>query len=68
MVDLDVKYAWIASVACFFVYVLVYIYLDAVIPNSFGLRQHPLFCFKKALPTNTGLEPINNDSDAVLQL
>lgn len=38
MVDLDVKYAWIASVACFFIYVMVYIYLDAVIPNSFGLR------------------------------
>ena len=37
MLDLEVKYAWIASVANFFFYILLYIYLDAIIPNSIGL-------------------------------
>jgi hypothetical protein len=30
-------------------YFLLYLYFDRVMPNEYGVRETPFFCFKKAL-------------------
>jgi len=37
-------------VASIFFYLLLYFYLDAIVPNEYGIKKHPLFCFKKDNP------------------
>ena len=44
---LDVTYAWIALVSSIPFYFLLYIYLDAIIPNAFGIALRPCFCLRK---------------------
>lgn len=31
------------------VFIILFLYLDQVIPNEFGNKKHPLFCLKKCL-------------------
>ena len=44
---LDVTYAWIALTTSIPLYFLMYMYLDAIIPNEFGIAMSPCFCLKK---------------------
>jgi hypothetical protein len=44
--EIDVTYAWIALILQPFVYFLIYLYLDSVIPNAFGISKGWLFCLR----------------------
>jgi len=39
--------SWAVLLASTPFYFLLYMYLDAVIQNTFGIAKHPLFCFMK---------------------
>lgn len=43
---MEVKYAWWALCALPIVYYLIYLYLDKVIPNAFGIAQDCFFCLR----------------------
>ena len=40
--------AWAALVISTPLWILIYVYLDAVMPNTYGVRRHPLFCCRKS--------------------
>jgi hypothetical protein len=46
LLNLDVNVAWISLLCSIPLYLLAYMYLDAVIPNAYGIRESPLFCLK----------------------
>lgn len=33
------------SVAAFFIYLIMYLYLEQVLPNEYGTSKSPFFCF-----------------------
>ena len=46
-IDNSIPLAWIAlflNIPCYFG---LYIYLDAIIPDTYGISKHPCFCFRK---------------------
>lgn len=47
ILDLDVTVAWVSLVLIIPVYVALYIYLDAIMPNVYGIRQSCCFCLRK---------------------
>ena len=47
ILDLNVKVAWVCLILATPVYVGLYMYLDAIMPNVYGIRQSCCFCFKK---------------------
>jgi ATP-binding cassette, subfamily A (ABC1), member 3 len=48
IMGLKVIYAWIALVLTVPVYLGLYAYLDAVIPSTYGIHRHWLFCCRKS--------------------
>ena len=44
---LDVGVAWASLILVTPIYVMLYMYLDAILPNEFGIRQSCCFCLKK---------------------
>jgi hypothetical protein len=46
-----------------FIYIFVGIYLYEVIPQQFGVRRHPLFCFKNVLNMCTKKNKILSELD-----
>ena len=62
MLNLEVKWAWVASVVNFFLYLALYHYLDAVLPNSFGVRRHLCFCLKKDNKRQEATEVVEYES------
>lgn len=47
LMGLDVNVAWYCLIAATPFYLLVYMYLDGIIPNAFGIRENLCFCFKR---------------------
>jgi hypothetical protein len=45
--NLNINVAWWSLALATPFYVLVYMYLDGIIPNSYGIRQSLCFCVKK---------------------
>jgi len=45
--DLNVTYAWMAQIAIIPAYFFLYIYLDEIIPNNYGVAKSCCFCFRK---------------------
>mmetsp|Transcript_108923 Transcript_108923/g.150649 ORF Transcript_108923/g.150649 Transcript_108923/m.150649 type:complete len:160 (-) Transcript_108923:2652-3131(-) len=43
----EVKYAWMAQVLIVFGYFFLYLYLDEVIPNNYGVSKSCCFCFRR---------------------
>jgi hypothetical protein len=44
----DMETVWAMSVFTIFFYLALYYYLDAVIPNKYGIAYSPCFCIPKA--------------------
>jgi ATP-binding cassette subfamily A (ABC1) protein 3 len=67
---LDVTVAWWSLVLATPFYLLVYMYLDGIIPNAFGIRESPLFCFKcrnkRALAENLENDNHFQDSESLI--
>lgn len=65
MLDLNVKFAWTSLVLVTPLYVFLYMYLDAILPNIYGIRQGCCFCLRKkkkpALIEDNGLDEEVND-------
>jgi hypothetical protein len=49
LLDLNVNIAWASLILVTPMYIFIYMYLDGVIPNSFGIKESPLFCLKKRI-------------------
>jgi hypothetical protein len=47
ILDLNVNVAWASLVLVTPFYVGLYMYLDAIMPNVYGIRQSCCFCLKK---------------------
>lgn len=47
LLGLNVNLAWWCLGLSTPFYLLVYMYLDGVIPNAFGIRESLCFCFKR---------------------
>lgn len=47
MLNLNTNLAWYCLALATPFYLCVYMYLDGIIPNAFGIREHPLFCCKR---------------------
>jgi hypothetical protein len=46
-----IGYALISFAVNIVVYLVLFMYLDQVVPNEWGAKKHPLFCwYKKELP------------------
>jgi ATP-binding cassette, subfamily A (ABC1), member 3 len=67
MLSVDVIYAWVASISCFFFYLGLYCYLDAIIPNTYGISRHPCFCFKSSKKQESASTDILQQNDTVVQ-
>jgi hypothetical protein len=39
---------WFFMIFDFFLWVGLYFYMDAVMPNDYGIQKHPCFCFRKS--------------------
>jgi ATP-binding cassette subfamily A (ABC1) protein 3 len=48
-------------------YLTLYMYLDNVLPNTFGIRQHPLFCLKRRQPSMIDDDAFRADSNIKIQ-
>ena len=48
IMGLNVEYAWAALAASVPFYFLAYTYLDAIIPNAFGIAMKPCFCLRRS--------------------
>ena len=46
LLNLNTNVAWYCLALATPFYLCAYMYLDGVIPNAFGIREHPLFCCK----------------------
>ena len=44
----DITVAWVCLAISIPIYVMLYMYLDAVMPNTFGIRNSCCFCFKRS--------------------
>jgi hypothetical protein len=40
-------FSWIVLIFLIPFWFFMYMYLDSIIPNTFGISKHPLFCCKK---------------------
>lgn len=47
MLDLNINVAWISLFLVTPLYIILYMYLDAIMPNAFGIRESCCFCLKK---------------------
>jgi hypothetical protein len=52
LLDLNVIIAWVSLILVTPMYILAYMYLDAIIPNAFGIKEHPFFCIRKKIKKN----------------
>jgi hypothetical protein len=41
------KVCWLFLLSSIPFWFLVYLYLDAVMPNVYGVQKHPCFCFRR---------------------
>jgi hypothetical protein len=55
--DQSLPAAWAALILSLPAYYFLYIYLDQVVPNTFGISKSCCFCFKKR---RTGADDIRN--------
>ena len=46
LMHLDVDFAWYCLIGATPFYILLYMYMDGIIPNAFGIRESLCFCFK----------------------
>jgi hypothetical protein len=59
---------WISLVLAIPAWFFIYLYLDSVMPNTYGISKHPLFCFrnKKKNPSNfVESQDISNSEDPI---
>jgi hypothetical protein len=47
LLGLSTDFAWKSLMIATPFYLLVYMYLDGIVPNAFGIREGPCFCFKR---------------------
>lgn len=47
LLRVDVMVAWVALALATPVYICLYTYLDAVIPNAYGISESPMFCCRR---------------------
>ena len=47
ILDFNVNVAWASLILVTPIYVALYMYLDAIMPNVYGIRQSCCFCLKK---------------------
>ena len=76
VVDLDwisTPVCWVAIMLAVPMWLAIYIYLDQVMPNTYGVQKHPCFCLKRrrdrdAVVAENGIEDgkIYDSSDPVL--
>lgn len=45
---LSLPFAWTTLILATPLWILGYIYLDAVMPNTYGVKRHPCFCCKRS--------------------
>jgi ABC-type multidrug transport system fused ATPase/permease subunit len=63
---LDVEYAWIALCLQPIVYFILYLYLDEVIPNAFGISKSCFYCLRCRRPPPAAKDPaIEEDADPI---
>jgi len=43
---INTSFAWFALLANIFLWMFIYLYLDQVMPNTYGIRKHPCFCLR----------------------
>jgi hypothetical protein len=46
--SLSLPFAWAALIVATPFWIFAYTYLDAVMPNTYGVRRHPCFCCKSS--------------------
>jgi hypothetical protein len=44
---INTRACWVALTACIPFWFSVYLYLDSVMPNTYGIQKHPCFCIRK---------------------
>jgi hypothetical protein len=49
--------AWIFLFLCIPLWFAIYIYLDSVMPNTYGVQKHPCFCIRKEDKRRNTYEP-----------
>ena len=49
--------AWISLYLCIPLWFAIYIYLDSVMPNTYGVQKHPCFCIRKEDKKRNSYEP-----------
>ena len=65
LLQLDVRVAWAALFLATPVYLALYAYLDAIMPNNFGIRQSCCFCVKRRANASPRTEVIREENSAV---
>lgn len=61
LLGLDVNVAWWCLGLATPFYLIIYMYLDGIIPNAFGIRESLCFCFKSSK------KPTFNENDELIQ-
>ena len=65
VLGLDVSVAWEFLALATPFYLGIYMYLDSVIPNTFGLRDSPCFCLKRNKPRIDFDQKNNGEEDGL---
>jgi hypothetical protein len=52
-------WAWLSLILSIVVFFCAYLYLDAVMPNTFGIAQHWCFCLQKKKRVESDFDNIN---------
>ena len=62
---LEIKpiFAWIALVGSIPCYLVIYVYLDSVVPNAYGISKPCCFCLRKRKQIDSGVEK-NGDRES----
>jgi hypothetical protein len=55
---LDSTFAWAALILNIPLWLMIYQYLDAIMPSEYGTTKHPCFCFRSSKP-NAQYRPQN---------
>lgn len=64
LLHLDVDFAWYCLLAATPFYIFLYMYLDGIIPNAFGIRESCCFCLKcRRKPKNADWQNLNESMD-----
>ena len=66
LMHLDVDFAWYCLIGATPFYILLYMYMDGIIPNAFGISESLCFCLKcRRTPRNANWQQQERDEEAL---